>query len=469
MVKVPSLILLLLDTPPPKPFTHYIITLVLTKQAAFLFFGDHRGSCSVYDPVGYGKVLEVEGEVPAAGERKRLTVVKATDEWDALLSPPTPVPHPTPHTHVECSAPLPPPPASTSNENTKQSFNCPALHIDFRTTHNLLLLSPLTANTLAKLATGLADDTLSCVARAWDLNRKGCVACPAMNDLMWAHPLTAPQLATFAGFWGGGGAECVVVDPVVKVLACGSVGMGGLAEVKDIVESVKAVVGRQVQRDVQEEEEEEKKKKDEEEAKAKAEPEEETRGQRLRRLLVASAKEKFEEAKVTYDGAASAADPQLVAPISPSPSGLIALLLGQLPASLPEGSTFFDLGCGDGRWLVALMEKYKHVEGVKCTGLEIDPGRIALARELAVDGGFTLAGPLPPAGGQVEIRKQSVLDSHIHGLGEARVVVMYLFREAMVKMGEYFKGREGRGGEGRAEGVHRAVRRVQTPRVRGQV
>src|SRR5262249_9210861 len=58
------------------------------------------------------------------------------------------------------------------------------LHIELRKWADLLLIAPLDANTLAKLANGIADNCLTCVYRAWDMKRP-IVLAPAMNTLMW--------------------------------------------------------------------------------------------------------------------------------------------------------------------------------------------------------------------------------------------------------------------------------------------
>src|SRR5262245_46008942 len=73
----------------------------------------------------------------------------------------------------------------------------PVLHIELRRWADLLLIAPLDANTLAKLANGLADNCLTCVWRAWDLARPILLA-PAMNTLMWTHPQTALHLRRLA-------------------------------------------------------------------------------------------------------------------------------------------------------------------------------------------------------------------------------------------------------------------------------
>jgi len=131
----------------------------------------------------------------------------------------------------------------------------PVLHIELRRWAEVFVIAPLDANTLAKFANGLADNCLTCVWRAWDPARPVVLA-PAMNTLMWEHPLTGRHLRELAA--GAGAASppadldldnlirwmnqaCPrlrVVAPQSKRLACGDVGVGGLAEVKDIVAAI---------------------------------------------------------------------------------------------------------------------------------------------------------------------------------------------------------------------------------------
>ncbi|KAL7564780.1 hypothetical protein ACA910_021043 [Epithemia clementina (nom. ined.)] len=133
----------------------------------------------------------------------------------------------------------------------------PIMHIDLRDWADCLVIAPLSAHTLAKLAHGLCDDALSSVARAWDFG-KPMVLAPAMNTNMWEHPLTQQQLETIQSFFrlveplddaregvattststNKIKAKCHIVPPQVKPLACGQVGNGALAQVPDIVEAV---------------------------------------------------------------------------------------------------------------------------------------------------------------------------------------------------------------------------------------
>ncbi|KAM6119455.1 phosphopantothenoylcysteine decarboxylase isoform 1-T2 [Pterocles gutturalis] len=114
----------------------------------------------------------------------------------------------------------------------------PVLHIELRRWADLMVVAPLDANTLAKLANGICDNLLTCVIRAWDLS-KPLLFCPAMNTAMWEHPITARQVEQLKAF---GYTE---IPCVVKKLVCGDEGRGAMAEVWTIVESVKRTLEEQ--------------------------------------------------------------------------------------------------------------------------------------------------------------------------------------------------------------------------------
>jgi phosphopantothenoylcysteine decarboxylase len=114
----------------------------------------------------------------------------------------------------------------------------PVLHIELRRWADVLVIAPLDANTLAKLALGLCDNCLTCVWRAWDMTRP-LVLAPAMNTLMWEHPATGRHLAQLA-------ADCPhlhVLPPVSKRLACDDVGVGAMASVAEVAAAVASVLG----------------------------------------------------------------------------------------------------------------------------------------------------------------------------------------------------------------------------------
>ena len=126
-----------------------------------------------------------------------------------------------------------------SDESEWQSWRKkgdPVLHIDLRSWADLGLVAPLSANTLAKVSNGLADNLVTSVLRAWDF-RKPLLLAPAMNTAMWEHPLTLVQLQRISS-WSE---NICIIDPVAKLLACGDYGIGAMAEVHDIVGAVKSV------------------------------------------------------------------------------------------------------------------------------------------------------------------------------------------------------------------------------------
>ncbi|KAH0619891.1 hypothetical protein JD844_014288 [Phrynosoma platyrhinos] len=93
----------------------------------------------------------------------------------------------------------------------------PVLHIELRRWADLMLVAPLDANTLAKIANGLSDNLLTCVIRAWELS-KPLLFCPAMNTAMWEHPITAQQVEKLKGF------GYMEIPCIVKKLVCGDEG-----------------------------------------------------------------------------------------------------------------------------------------------------------------------------------------------------------------------------------------------------
>jgi phosphopantothenoylcysteine decarboxylase len=124
------------------------------------------------------------------------------------------------------------------------------LHIQLRRWADVLVIAPLDANTLAKLANGLADNCLTCVWRAWEPSRP-LVLAPAMNTLMWQHPATARHLRQIAADMGmsppadlaldelpewinGQGSRLRIAEPESRRLACGDTGVGAMAEVQHI-------------------------------------------------------------------------------------------------------------------------------------------------------------------------------------------------------------------------------------------
>ncbi|KAI1455347.1 flavoprotein [Annulohypoxylon moriforme] len=170
------------------------------------------------------------------------------------------------------------------------------LHIELRRWADLLVIAPLSANTMAKIVGGFADGILTSVVRAWDAwgeldsdlavpdgdgalvtgsttkkQKKHIIVAPAMNTAMWRHPVTAKSLRVLEEEWGvnrqssssktptaqsatdnegtvpepknddGGWFE--VLKPQSKTLACGDVGDGAMMEWKEIVAVIEDRLG----------------------------------------------------------------------------------------------------------------------------------------------------------------------------------------------------------------------------------
>ncbi|XP_045561932.1 phosphopantothenoylcysteine decarboxylase isoform X2 [Salmo salar] len=111
----------------------------------------------------------------------------------------------------------------------------PVLHIELRRWANLFLIAPLDANTLGKISSGICDNLLTCVVRAWDTSRP-LLFCPAMNTAMWHHPITSRQVDSLKEF------GYVEIPCIAKKLVCGDQGKGAMAEVSTIVDVVQQFI-----------------------------------------------------------------------------------------------------------------------------------------------------------------------------------------------------------------------------------
>jgi phosphopantothenoylcysteine decarboxylase len=131
-----------------------------------------------------------------------------------------------------------------------------------------MVIAPLSANSLAKVAGGMAEGLVASVVRAWDSTgeidgprelvsaeegtggssrgswAKRIVVAPAMNTAMWEHPVTRKHLAVLEGEWGvANGGWIEVLRPVEKTLACGDTGSGAMREWKQIVDVIEQRLG----------------------------------------------------------------------------------------------------------------------------------------------------------------------------------------------------------------------------------
>ena len=99
-------------------------------------------------------------------------------------------------------------------------------HVSLAAAADLVVVAPATANILAKMAHGIADDLLSSTLLA---TKAPVVVAPAMNTGMWENPATQANVAALAA------RGVRVVQPGTGDLACGTEGAGRMAEPTDIL------------------------------------------------------------------------------------------------------------------------------------------------------------------------------------------------------------------------------------------
>ncbi|MEM7219962.1 MAG: bifunctional phosphopantothenoylcysteine decarboxylase/phosphopantothenate--cysteine ligase CoaBC [Pseudomonadota bacterium] len=104
-------------------------------------------------------------------------------------------------------------------------------HIELARWADAVLIAPATANCIAKLAQGLADDLLSTLCLA---TTSPIYIAPAMNVRMWQHPRTQRNLATLAATAG----TPIILGPASGAQACGETGPGRMLEPAEIVEQL---------------------------------------------------------------------------------------------------------------------------------------------------------------------------------------------------------------------------------------
>lgn len=106
-------------------------------------------------------------------------------------------------------------------------------HIELSRSADLVLVAPASADIMAKMAAGLADDLATTALLATD---KPVIVAPAMNVRMWEHAATKTNIETLKA------RGVTVVGPVEGDMACGEFGFGRMSEVADIVCAVEAML-----------------------------------------------------------------------------------------------------------------------------------------------------------------------------------------------------------------------------------
>lgn len=106
-------------------------------------------------------------------------------------------------------------------------------HVSLAEKADLVLIAPATANIIAKIASGICDDLLTCVVCA---TKAPVMICPAMNENMYKNPVTQANIKKLKSL------DYRFVEPRSGKLACGKTGVGCLAQVEDIVKEVKRIL-----------------------------------------------------------------------------------------------------------------------------------------------------------------------------------------------------------------------------------
>lgn len=104
------------------------------------------------------------------------------------------------------------------------------LHVKLCSDYDVLLIAPISANTISKMMNFMCDNLLTSVILAWH-PYKSIVIAPAMNTFMWEKIKHLCYTSSYNNM--------IVVKPVTKLLACGLIGDGAMADIKDIVLSLK--------------------------------------------------------------------------------------------------------------------------------------------------------------------------------------------------------------------------------------
>ncbi|EKV05285.1 Flavoprotein [Penicillium digitatum] len=138
----------------------------------------------------------------------------------------------------------------------------PVLHIELRKWAHILLVAPMSANTMARMVNGIADNLLLSVIRAWDTtgivdmgfkSRKPMIfAALGMDVCMYRHPVTEKQLKVLRDQWGWSESNpegwVTVLPPIDKSLACGDTDTGSMMDWRDIVTVIQNYVTGSMQK-----------------------------------------------------------------------------------------------------------------------------------------------------------------------------------------------------------------------------
>ena len=117
-----------------------------------------------------------------------------------------------------------------------RDFKYEVTHISLAKTADLIMIAPATANVIAKMAHGIADDMLTTVVLAAKCKK---LVAPAMNTAMLENPITQDNLATLKKYGFG------IIEPSVGMLACKDVGKGKLPDPEVLLDYIAMELARE--------------------------------------------------------------------------------------------------------------------------------------------------------------------------------------------------------------------------------
>ncbi|MFH1367718.1 MAG: flavoprotein [Elusimicrobiota bacterium] len=108
-------------------------------------------------------------------------------------------------------------------------------HISLSKKADIIVIAPATADIIARISWGRADDLLSSIVLS--AKKVPVLLCPAMNENMWNHPATQENIKRARGY------GYRIVQPEEGELACGVRGVGRLADLENIVQRITDIIG----------------------------------------------------------------------------------------------------------------------------------------------------------------------------------------------------------------------------------
>ncbi len=118
-------------------------------------------------------------------------------------------------------------------------YNSPEIeHLSLSLWCDIFLIAPASANTIAKIAHGLADNLLTSSVLSLPSSTP-LYLCPAMNTRMWDNQITRSNLQLIQKSYQ----NCLIVPPREGTLACGETGNGAMATIEDILTTIQEKIG----------------------------------------------------------------------------------------------------------------------------------------------------------------------------------------------------------------------------------